>query len=305
MSGDKPEDNKDTATVAAQKPSVISASEAPSNNKKTKEKPAAKKSGGSNVLGLLALLIALGALVLAGWMYQQDQLLAAQEKSTSASFRAELRALTDSQSELTSLLSAQREALSQLRSDTSTRLDALARRSQDLEVSVQSLATVDRQDWLLAEAEYLLRVANQRAQLSGDARSAAQLLASADEILQDLDDAALHPVRAEIAKEIAALQSSAERDVEGSYLALQALANEVAKLKIYQAPSYQPAPAETQATDWKQRLQVGFAAAWEKLQSYIRVREHDENFRAQIVPEQEGALFAESDRLVEPLLPIR
>ena len=69
MSGDKPEDNKDTATVAAQKPSVISASEPPSNNKKTKEKPAAKKSGGSNVLGLLALLIALGALVLAGWMY--------------------------------------------------------------------------------------------------------------------------------------------------------------------------------------------------------------------------------------------
>src|SRR5690606_34321257 len=124
----------------------------PSNNKKTKEKPAAKKSGGSNILGLLALLIALGALVLAGWMYQQDQLLAAQEKSTSASFRAELRALTDSQSELTSLLSAQREALSQLRSDSSTRLDALARRSQDLEVSVQSLATVDRQDWLLAEA---------------------------------------------------------------------------------------------------------------------------------------------------------
>ncbi|MBW2941253.1 uroporphyrinogen-III C-methyltransferase [Zhongshania aquimaris] len=290
MSGDKPEDNKDTATVAAQKPSVISASEPPSNNKKTKEKPAAKKSGGGNVLGLLALLIALGALVLAGWMYQQGQLLAAQEKSTSAGFRAELRALTDSQSELTSLLSAQREALSQLRSDSSTRLDALARRSQDLEVSVQSLATVDRQDWLLAEAEYLLRVANQRAQLSGDARSAAQLLASADEILQDLDDAALHPVRAEIAREIAALQSSAERDVEGSYLALQALANEVAKLKIYQAPSYQPAPTETQATDWKQRLQVGFAAAWEKLQSYIRVREHDENFRAQIVPEQEGAL---------------
>jgi len=297
MSGDKPEDNKAATTTVEQKPSVISASAPPASkaSKKTTDKP----KSGSNVLGLLALLIAIAALALAGWMYQQEQLLAAQEESNSAGFQSELKSLRASQAEFTSLISAQREALSQLRSDASTRLDTLARRSQDLEVSVQSLATVNRQDWLLAEAEYLLRLANQRAQLSHDPRSAAQLLSSADEILRDLDDAGLHPVRAQLAKEIGALQSSAERDVEGSYLALQALANEAEKLKIYKAPSYEALEVTGEQSGWQQRLQGGLTAAWEKLRSYIRIRHHEENFRAQLAPEQEAVLRASLQLMFE------
>ncbi|MBQ0760773.1 MAG: uroporphyrinogen-III C-methyltransferase [Zhongshania sp.] len=297
MSGDKPEDNKAATTTVEQKPSVISASAPPASkaSKKTTDKP----KSGSNVLGLLALLIAIAALALAGWMYQQEQLLAAQEESNSAGFQSELKSLRTSQAEFTSLISAQREALSQLRSDASTRLDTLARRSQDLEVSVQSLATVNRQDWLLAEAEYLLRLANQRAQLSHDPRSAAQLLSSADEVLRDLDDAGLHPVRAQLAKEIGALQSSAERDVEGSYLALQALANEAEKLKIYKAPSYEALEVTEEQSGWQQRLQGGLTAAWEKLRSYIRIRHHEENFRAQLAPEQEAVLRASLQLMFE------
>ncbi|WP_269618855.1 uroporphyrinogen-III C-methyltransferase [Zhongshania sp. BJYM1] len=298
MSGDKPEDNKQATTDAAQKSAVTSRPAPPSSKVSKKTKSETTKSG-SNLLGLLALLIAVAALALAGWMYQQDQLLAAQEENANASFKSELRSLSASQAEFTSLITAQREALSQLRSDNSARLDALSRRSQDLEVTVQSLATVDRRDWLLAEAEYLLRLANQRAQLSHDARSAAQLLSSADEILRDLDDAALHPVRAELAKEIAGLQSSAERDVEGSYLALQALASAAEKLKIYQAPTYQVVPVAEEQTGWQQRLQNGFAAAWEKLRGYIRIRHHEENFRAQLAPEQESALRASLQLMFE------
>lgn len=297
MSGDKPEDNKAATTTVEQKPSVISASPPPAS--KTSKKTTDKPKSGSNVLGLLALLIAIAALALAGWMYQQEQLLAAQEESNSAGFQSELKSLRASQAEFTSLISAQREALSQLRSDASTRLDTLARRSQDLEVSVQSLATVNRQDWLLAEAEYLLRLANQRAQLSHDPRSAAQLLSSADEILRDLDDAGLHPVRAQLAKEIGALQSSAERDVEGSYLALQALANEAEKLKIYKAPSYEAIEVPEEQSGWQQRLQGGLTAAWEKLRSYIRIRHHEENFRAQLAPEQEAVLRASLQLMFE------
>lgn len=297
MSGDKPEDNKAATTTVEQKPSVISASAPPAS--KTSKKTTDKPKSGSNVLGLLALLIAIAALALAGWMYQQEQLLAAQEESNSAGFQSELKSLRASQAEFTSLISAQREALSQLRSDASTRLDTLARRSQDLEVSVQSLATVNRQDWLLAEAEYLLRLANQRAQLSHDPRSAAQLLSSADEILRDLDDAGLHPVRAQLAKEIGALQSSAERDVEGSYLALQALANEAEKLKIYKAPSYEALEVTEEQSGWQQRLQGGLTAAWEKLRSYIRIRHHEENFRAQLAPEQEAVLRASLQLMFE------
>lgn len=305
MSGDKPEDNKDAITTPEQKPAVINVPE-PSANKKANKpadkppvKQAVKQKSGGNVLGLLALLIALAALVLAGWMYQQDQLLAAQKQNANADFDSELRALSTSQSEFKALIGAQREALSQLRSDVGTRLDALTMRSQNLEVTVESLATVDRQDWLLAEAEYLLRLANQRAQLSHDARSAAQLLGSADEILRDLDEPALLPVRAELAREIGALQNSAERDVEGSYLALQALASEVEKLRIYKAPSYVPIPVQVEESAWQQRLQGGLTAAWEKLRSYIRIDHHQDNFRAQLAPEQEAVLRASLQLMFE------
>ncbi|CAA0117506.1 uroporphyrinogen-III C-methyltransferase [Zhongshania aliphaticivorans] len=298
MSGDKPEENKEQTTVTTQDPAVISASE-PAPAKSAKKTPEKKPKSSSNLLGLLALLVAIAALALAGWMYQQEQLLAAQEQNTSDNFKSELRTLSASQAEFKSLISTQREALAQLRSDASARLDALSRRSQDLEVKVQSLATVDRRDWLLAEVEYLLRLANQRVQLSHDPRSAAQLLSSADEILRDLDDAALHPVRAEIAKEIGALQGSAQRDVEGSYLALQALATEAEKLKIYKAPSYEPVAATEEQSDWQQRLQGGLMAAWDKLRSYIRIRHHEENFRAQLAPEQEAALRASLQLMFE------
>jgi uroporphyrin-3 C-methyltransferase len=305
MSGDKPEDNKSVNDTAEQKPAVINVPEPSANTDPSKptDKPplgaAVKQKSGLNVLGLLALLVALGALVLAGWIYQQDQLLAAREKNASADFKSEVRSLGASQDEFKALVGAQREALSQLRSDVSTRLDALAMRSQNLEVTVQSLATVDRQDWLLAEVEYLLRLANQRAQLSHDARSAAQLLGSADEILRDLDEPALLAVRAELAREIASLQNSAERDIEGSYLALQALASEVEKLRIYKAPSYVPVPVQIEESPLQQRLQDGLTAAWGKLRSYIRIDHHQEKFRVQLAPEQEALLRASLQLMFE------
>jgi uroporphyrin-3 C-methyltransferase len=244
------------------------------------------------VIALLALLIAILALALTAWQYQQEYLLAKTEASATSDLKAELQTLSASQTELVASFAAQREALAQLRLDNSSQLNALSRRSQELETKMQSLTTVDRQDWLLAEVEYLLRLANQRAQLSHDPRAAAQLLSNADSILRELDDAALHPVRAELAKEISALQNNADVDIEGVYLTLQGLATEAGKLKLYQAPSYSTEEVEETSEEWQQRLQSGLDNAWAKLRSYIRIRHHDQNFKAQLAPEQEAALRA-------------
>jgi len=250
MSGDKPEDKKDVNSESASavpvppEPSVSKSQDAksapppaPPKSNSPKDKAAKPKRSGV-VIALLALLIAILALALTAWQYQQEYLLAKTEASATSDLKAELQTLSASQTELVASFAAQREALAQLRLDNSSQLNALSRRSQELETKMQSLTTVDRQDWLLAEVEYLLRLANQRAQLSHDPRAAAQLLSNADSILRELDDAALHPVRAELAKEISALQNSADVDIEGVYLTLQGLATEAGKLKLYQAPSY-------------------------------------------------------------------
>ncbi|MBB5186618.1 uroporphyrin-3 C-methyltransferase [Zhongshania antarctica] len=304
MSGDKPEDKKDVnsesaSAVPVPPESSVSKSQdaksapppAPPKSNSPKDKAAKPKRSGV-VIALLALLIAILALALAAWQYQQEYLLAKTEASVTSDLKAELQTLSASQTELVASFAAQREALAQLRLDNSSQLSALSRRSQELETKMQSLTTVDRQDWLLAEVEYLLRLANQRAQLSHDPRAAAQLLSNADSILRELDDAALHPVRAELAKEISALQNSADVDIEGVYLTLQGLATEAGKLKLYQAPSYSAEEVEETSEEWQQRLQSGLDNAWAKLRSYIRIRHHDQNFKAQLAPEQEAALRA-------------
>ncbi|WP_373079220.1 uroporphyrinogen-III C-methyltransferase [Zhongshania sp.] len=304
MSGDKPEDKKDPIAepaAAAPVPPEPAVSKPPENkpapppeppqSATQKAEPAKPKRTGV-VIALLALLIAVLALALSAWLYQQEYLLATTEASATNSLQSELRSLATAQDELVASLAAQREALAQLRLESSGQLSALSRRSQEIETKLQSLTTVDRRDWLLAEVEYLLRLANQRAQLSHDPRAAAQLLSNADAILRELDDTALHPVRAELAKEISALQNSADVDIEGVYLALQGLAAEASKLQLYKAPSYTPDESEEVSGEWQQRLQSGLDQAWAKLRSYIRIRHHDQNFKAQLAPEQEAALRA-------------
>jgi uncharacterized protein HemX len=80
-----------------------------------------------------------------------------------------------------------------------------------------------RGDWLLADAEYLLSVANQRLQLMGDVATTIQALEAADQRLRESGDAAAYKVRAQLAKELDALSKIVGADIVGIYATLQAL----------------------------------------------------------------------------------
>ena len=77
--------------------------------------------------------------------------------------------------------------------------------------------------WRVAEAEYLLRIANHRLLMERDAAAARQLLALADNMLAELDDFAFHEVRALLAEDMAALTAYRGADVQGVFLRLEAL----------------------------------------------------------------------------------
>ncbi len=156
---------------------------------------------------------------------------------------------------------------------------------------LQSMSTTDREDWLLAEVEYLIRLANQRLLMGEDIASAAKLLRAADEIIRELDDAALYGVRKIIAEDRVALQAATTLDIEGLYLQVAAVAVQAAKLRLYQPPELL---VETQATQfeggWRQKLGQGFTAAWEKLSSYIQIHRRDEKYSPVLAPEYEEAV---------------
>lgn len=86
------------------------------------------------------------------------------------------------------------------------------------------------QDWVLAEVEYLVRMANQRVLMENDANSALQLLQAADQIIQERQGLTAHGLRQALAHDIAALKAVNTIDIQGIYLELSALTSQVPAL---------------------------------------------------------------------------
>lgn len=89
-----------------------------------------------------------------------------------------------------------------------------------------------RGDWLLADAEYLLSVANQRLLLMGDVNTTMEALAAADQRLRESGDAAAYKVREQLAKDISAMSKVNAVDVVGIYAVLQNLETQIDSLTL-------------------------------------------------------------------------
>ncbi|MCB1675989.1 MAG: uroporphyrinogen-III C-methyltransferase, partial [Halioglobus sp.] len=146
----------------------------------------------------------------------------------------------------------------------------------------------DGESWLLAEAEYLLRLANQRVIMTGDAVAAQTLLETADDILQEVDDPGLHRARAAIAADVAALRAVPGVDVEGLYLRLAALLEQADALVIFELPEVEAQPRAEEADTWRGRLQQGYESALRKLSDYIVIRRRDVPVQSLMDPQWEG-----------------
>ncbi len=114
------------------------------------------------------------------------------------------------------------------------RIDMLETRDEALARRVTGLGSADRQDWALAQAEYLERLANQSLLMGREAQAALDLLRSADEVLRSIDDPALYAARAALGRDIASLREIAGFDVEGIYVRLAALAGRIPTLTLLQ-----------------------------------------------------------------------
>ena len=84
--------------------------------------------------------------------------------------------------------------------------------------------------WQLAEAEYLLRLANQRLAMEQASESAIALLKAADIIIRDSEQVGTYGIRRAIAADLASLTAVPSVDVEGVYAQLAALSGLASKL---------------------------------------------------------------------------
>ncbi len=168
----------------------------------------------------------------------------------------------------------------------------LSPRIEQISKSLHDLQTVDRGEWLLAEAEYLLRLANQRLLMEKGVGGALPLLETADGILRDMDNLNLFSVREALARDIAAVKLITDVDRSGLYLELSALSEQIAGLpslprqieKIPAKINPETFVLDADSSIW-QRLQMNFYTAVEIVGQHIRIRQHDKPMMPLMSPE--------------------
>jgi len=135
-----------------------------------------------------------------------------------------------------------------------------------------------RRDWLHAEAENLLTIAQHRLNFARDARLALEAARAADKLLSQLGDPGYPPVRRQLAIEIRALEAYAQLDLAGTSQRLGQLADTLGTLPYALASSTRdPSPD----------AKPGFLTElWNDLQQLIRIRNTTDLSRPLLLPEQ-------------------
>ncbi len=254
----------------------------------------------SSWAGKTALVIALAALGLSGYLYLQQQDLHTKTVELNAEVESRLANNASEVARTVATVSEQaasvNQQLGQLQEQTATgqrNIDSLHERLTQSIQQVQAQQTITETDWLLAEAEYLLRLANQRILMEQNTSGALALLQSADEILQRADDVSLYPVREALAKDISALEAVPRVDTEGVFLRLSALSSQVPNLRMIPVTDRHQLPSlvdEMTPEAVRETLGPGprqaFANAMQKFEQLVVVQHRDEPVQPLLSPEQ-------------------
>ncbi|MEO9275657.1 uroporphyrinogen-III C-methyltransferase [Marinomonas sp. 5E14-1] len=236
------------------------------------------------VKSLVATSLCLSVVALAanGWLYYQ---------STQSSLSQDITLLQNQQNNLDKKISTNTLNQAQLKTfieqirntDETTQAEkqqlADKQNRQDeqilsLEAKLSRLDNTTKEDWKLAEAEYLIRLANQRLLLESDSNGAITLLNNADGILNELEDPIVFATRKALAKDIQALSSVSQFDLEGAYLKLSALYDNVPTLPQREpSKKWQSSTNETSSIDDNNTevnsIEVALASFWQSLRSLV------------------------------------
>jgi uroporphyrin-3 C-methyltransferase len=179
--------------------------------------------------------------------------------------------------QLTNSLTEQSNDLIAGQSQQTKQVEKLESKIDNLQLRVNTqgrrmaeLGSTTRSDWLLAEAVYLSRLANQRLQTERSVKNPLALLESVDLILKELDDESLLPVRRALAEDITALRLVKNVDRQGIYLELQAIANNLDALPLMDIPTQVASAKEPSHTDGANEADVDKGFFYE-IQSLVRV----------------------------------
>ena len=243
-------------------------------------------------LWVLALLAFIAVIALGLWSWQQWHNTLAMQQTI-----ANLQEDTDQLEQQYGRTGSQRnQRLQALEDKLAAQRELIATQQRQIDHNARELLEAGnrtRTDWLLAEAEYLLRVANQRLMIEKDIRGAMSALESADEVLRETDDVGVYPVRQQLAKDLMTLKGLTDVDRTGLYLTLEAAIDSIHSLTDNALASDRLASTLAQNADTANTNTGGdnwWRQAWQDvkgtLSQVVVVRRLDEPVKPLLSPEQ-------------------
>lgn len=250
---------------------------------------AEKKSNNSTamVLSAVAIAIALAAGIgLYSWGKQQ----AASQLAASDALTNQVTALQKAQAsqkeELESIIKQQATQLEQ----ASNQQAALAKQLDELQQKVATISGSDGKTWLLAQADFLVKLAGRKLWSDQDATTAAALLKSADASLADMNDPSLITVRRALTDDIASLAAVEQVDYDGIILKLNQLTNQVDNLRLADNDT-DGSPMDSDDEELSSSIKewrVNLQKSWRNfMDSFITIRRRDDTAVPLLAPNQD------------------
>jgi uroporphyrin-3 C-methyltransferase len=189
------------------------------------------------------------------------------------------------------LAATQKEAIAKATEITHRAETVLQQQQKSIESLQLAIADVKGRrpnDWLLAEADYLVKLAGRKLFLEHDAVSATKLMESADQRIAALNDPSLVPLRKAMANDITKLKTVPLVDREGLVLRLTSLQQQVDQLPLANAllPEAQQVEAKKVSGDiydWQDNLMTSLKDFSE---NFITFRTRDGNVIPLLSPQQ-------------------
>lgn len=248
-----------------------------------------KKAGNKTSLALSAIAIAIAIAAGIG-LYGLNKQQATRQNATTSELSGQLAALQKAQesqkSELEGIVKQQADQLSQAKHEQET----LTKQLDELQQKVAVISGSDAKTWLLAQADFLVKLAGRKLWSDQDVTTAAALLKSADASLADMNDPSLIGARRAITDDIATLSAVSQVDYDGMILKVNQLANQIDNLRLADNND-DDSPMDSDSDELSSSIsewRVNLQKSWQNfMDSFITVRRRDETAVPLLAPNQD------------------
>ncbi|NUU68747.1 uroporphyrinogen-III C-methyltransferase [Enterobacteriaceae bacterium BIT-l23] len=252
--------------------------------------PQEKQKRGTGVgitLSVIAIAIALAA---GAGLYTWNKRQAASQTASTQTLAAQVTALqqqlAQQKTELDSRLQQQQSSLDAAQQ----REQVMAKTLEETREKMASITGGDANNWLLAEADYLVKLAGRKLWSDQDVATAAALLKNADVSLGQMNDPSLIAARRALNSDIASLSGVSQIDFDGIILRVNQLSNQVDNLRLADNDS-DDAPMDADSreisgslSEWRQNL----TRSWHNfMDSFITIRRRDATEVPLLAPNQD------------------